>query len=120
MNQTLEVLAVRYSQWLRKIALPHWYGRYNPTAPRLDVAILLGQQRFFMEEIASDIHHLLENVHQSGSHEINELYEVQVLERVWTQQFQGRNLDQSLRLEALSLKDCEVCSHKGAGRRNFS
>jgi transposase len=118
MNQALEVLAVRFPQWLRKIALPHWYGRYNPTVPRLDVAILLGQQRFLMEEIASDIHHLLAKAHQSDLREISELYEIQVLDRVWAQQFQVLNQSQSNRLETLSIKDCEVCSHAGTERRH--
>lgn len=117
MNQALEVLAARFPQWLRKIALPHWYGRYNPTVPRLDVAILLGQQRFLIEEIASDIHHLLEKVDQSGSREISELPEVKLLEQVWLQQFQTLNQTRTDRLETLSLRDCELCSHKEAGRR---
>jgi transposase len=118
MNQALEVLAVRCPQWLRKIALPHWYGRYNPTVPRLDVAILLGQQRFLMEEIASDIHHLLEKVHQSGSGEIRELHEVKVLNRVRSQLFQVTGQSQNNRLEAMNIKDCDFCFHDGAeGRR---
>jgi transposase-like protein DUF772 len=117
MNQALEVLAVRFPQWLRKIAQPHWYGRYNPTVPRLDVAILLGQQQFLMEEIASDIHHLLEKVDQSGSREICELPEVKVLNWVWSQLSQVANQAQNNRLEALSIRDCGFCFHEGAGGR---
>lgn len=118
MNQALEVLAVRFPQWLRKMTLSHWYGRYNPTAPRLDVAILLGQQRFLLEEIASDINHLLEKIHRSGSREIRELYEIQVLQQIWTQQFQVLGESQSTRPETLSSKDCESCPQKGTGRRH--
>jgi hypothetical protein len=117
MHQALEILAVRFPQWLRKIALPHWYGRYNPTLPRLDVAILLGQQRFFMEEIASDIHHLLEKVRQSGSCEIGGLAEIKVLEQVWSRQFQALNQATTDRPEILRLSNCDVCLHKGAGGR---
>ena len=119
MNQALEVLAVRFPQWLRKIALPHWYGRYNPTVHRLDVAILLGQQRFLMEEIASDIHHLLEKVDQSGSREISELHEVKVLNRVWTQMFPVTDQAPNHRLESLSIRDCDFCFHDGAGGRHY-
>jgi transposase len=117
MNQALEVLAVRYPQWLRKIALPHWYGRYNPTIPRLDVAILFGEQRFLMEEIASDINHLLQKVYQSGSPEMNQFYEFRVLEQVWTQQFELLNQPVRDRPETLLSNDCEVCFHNEAGRR---
>lgn len=120
MNQALEVLAVRFPQWLRKIALPHWYGRYNPTVPRLDVAILLGQQRFLMEEIGSDIHHLLEKVDQSGSREICELHEVKVLNQVWSHLFHTTNQTQKKRLEALSIRDCDFCFYEGAGGRQHT
>lgn len=116
MYQALQVLAARFPQWLRKITLPHWYGRYNPTILRLDVAILPGQKRFLMEEIASDIHHLLEKVRQSGSQEISELREVWVLDQVWRQQFQVPVQAGTDRLETLNSKDCEVCSHNGARR----
>jgi transposase len=119
-SEALEVLAVRHPEWLRKIALPHWYGRYNPTIPRLEVALLLGQQRFLMEEIASDIHQLLEKVHQSGSPELRQLQEVQVLERIWLQQFQALDQADTGQLEALSLKDCHLCFHSGVGRRHHT
>ena len=120
MNQALEVLAVGFPQWLRKIALPHWYGRYNPTVPRLDVAILLGQQRFLMEEISSDIHHLLEKVNQSGSREICELHEVKVLNQVWSHLFYATNQAQKNRLGALSIRDCGFCFQEGAGGRQYT
>lgn len=117
MHQTLEILAVRFPDWLRKITLPHWYGRYNHVTPRLEVAILLGQQRFLMEEIGSDICHLLEKIHQSGLKELEELYEVNVLNQVWVQQFKTPNLTQNYWPENLNLKDCHTCACRGAGRR---
>lgn len=117
MNRALEVLAVQFPQWLRKNALPHWYGRYNPSVPRSDVPILLGQQRFLMEEIVSDIHHLLEKVHQSGSREMNELHEIQVLDRIWPRQFRSMAPQGDKQLEILSPKDCDLCFQREAGRR---
>jgi transposase len=86
MHQALEVLAVRFPEWLRKTALPHWYGRYNHATPRLEVAPLLGQQQFLMEEIEADIHHLLEKIQQSGSPELDGLPEVKVLHQIWSQE----------------------------------
>lgn len=117
MNQVLEVLAARFPGWLRKIALPHWYGRYNHVTPRLEVAMLLGQQRFLIEEIGADIHHLLEKVRQSGSRELQELQEVRALNQLWLQQFKGLDSKQSLWPETLNLKDCDTCAYRGAGRR---
>lgn len=115
MNRVLEILAARFPQWLRTIALPHWYGRYNPAIGKFDGTILPGQQRFFMEEIGSDIQHLLEKARQSGLREISELHEVRLLEQVWLQQLQTLEPLQPDWLELLSHKDCENCSQRGAG-----
>ncbi len=116
MNQVLETLAAKFPDWLRKMALPHWYGRYNRAIPRLEVAILLGQQRFLLEEIGADIHHLLEKVHQSGSRELAELQEIKELDQLWTQQFKAPNLTSDSWRE--NFKDCNTCAYRGAGRRH--
>ena len=121
MNQALEALAAKFPQWLRQIALPHWYGRYNPATLRLHVAVLLGQQRFLMEEICSDIHYLLEKVPQSGSQELSGLLQINVLERICLKQCQTLKKKQPDLLESLSLEDCNSCPHRadeGGGRRN--
>ena len=118
MNEMLEILAARFPDWLRKTALPHWYGRYNRTTPRLEMAILLGQQQFLMEEIGGDIHHLLEKIHQSGSRELDELHEVEALDQVWLQQFKEPKSAPNHWPENLNLKDCNTCAYKGTGRRH--
>jgi len=118
MNQVLEVLAARFPDWLRKVALPHWYGRYSRATPRLEVAILLGQQRFLMEEIGADIHHLLEKIRQSGSRELVELQEVKALNQVWSQQFKVLNAVPNHWPENLNMQDCSTCAYRGAGRRH--
>lgn len=118
MNQALEILAARSPEWLRKIALPHWYGRYNRAMPRLEVAVLLGQQRFLMEEIGADIHHLLEKIRQSGSRELGELHEVHALGQVWSLQFTESNRAPNDLSKNLNLRDCSTCAYRGAGRRH--
>jgi hypothetical protein len=117
MNQVLEILAARFPGWLLKTALPHWYGRYNRAIPRLEVALLLGQQQFLMEEIGTDIHHLLEKIHQSDSPEIGELHEVKTLDQVWSQQFQALNLTDQF---PESMRDCNTCAYGGGGRRHYT
>jgi hypothetical protein len=116
MHQALEVLAFQFPEWLRKATLPHWYGRYNRATPRLEVAMLLGQQRFLMEEIGADIHHLLHEAHRSGSPELNELHEIKVLDQLWTQQFQTPYLNHWP--EKLTLDHCHRCPYKAGGRRS--
>jgi len=117
MQQALEILAAKFPSWLRKVALPHWYGRYNHITPRLEVAVLLGQQRFLMDEIGADIHHLLEKIYQSGSHELSELHEVKTLDQLWSQQFKTLNFSTNYRPENLNLKDCDTCTYRSTGRR---
>jgi transposase len=117
MNRALEVLAVQFPHWLRKNALPHWYGRYNPSVPRLDVPIVPGQQQLLMEGIGSDIQQLLEKVHQSGLREVNALHELRALDRMCSQPFQGVNREGEIQLETLSSKDCNLCFYREAGRR---
>jgi transposase len=117
MQQTLEVLAARFPEWLRKIALPHWYGRYNPAVPLVDAARRIAQREFLMEEITSDIHHLLEKVGRSGLPEISQLAEVKALQQVWLPQAQRFGQAASDRQELLSHKLCEDCSYAGAGWR---
>ena len=114
MNRVLEVLAARFPQWLRTIALPHWYGRYNPSLTKFDGSVLPHQQRSFLEEIGSDIQHLLERVHQSGSQEIGELYEIRLLEQVWLQQVETLKNDSP---KLFKNQNCKNCSLKTAGGR---
>ena len=86
MSQMLEVLAVRFPDWLRKVSLPHWYGRYNHVPANLEAGSWPGQPEFSMEEIAADIDHLLDEIHRSSPLGISELQEVRALERIWKQQ----------------------------------
>ena len=116
MNQVLEILATRFPDWLRKMALPHWYGRYNRAIPRLEVAILLGQQRFLMEEIGADIHHLLRKIHQSGSREMTELHEVKMLDQLWAQQFKVLDPASNDWHENSKSRICNTCAY-GGGKR---
>lgn len=90
MNDALAVLAAQFPDWLRRTALPHWYSRYNSATPRLEVALLLGQQRFFMEETRADIHHLLEEIKRSGTQEMSDIHEVKLLEQIWSRQLLNR------------------------------
>jgi hypothetical protein len=112
MHQALEMLAFGFPEWLRKVTLPHWYGRYSSATPRLDLAVLPGKQQFLMEEIAADIHYLLIEVHRSGSGKIRELHEIKVLNQLWTQQ-----LHFTAWPEKLTVDHCKVCPYK-AGRRS--
>ncbi len=108
LREVLEVLAGRFPEWLRKVTLPHWYGRYSHTTPGFEAGNLPDQQEFFMEEIAADIDHLLDEIHRSSPPEISELQEVRALEHAWKQQVKKLLADKH---ETLKPKDCASCVH---------
>ena len=105
-RQVLEVLAVRFPEWLRKIALPNWYGRYNHKTPGLEAGNWSNPPEFSMEEIAADIDHLLDEVHRSSAPEVSKLKEIKALERVWNQPI--KNL-LTHKHEPMKPKDCASC-----------
>lgn len=111
MNDALAVLAAQFPDWLRRSALPHWYSRYNHAMPRLEVALLLGQQRFFIEETRADIHHLLDEIHRSGPPEMSELHEVKMLDQIWSRQLlnqcQFEEVGNGVRLQ---VTNCPACT----------
>lgn len=106
MSQMLEVLAVRFPDWLRKVTLPHWYGRYNHTMPGFKTGNQPHHTEASMEEIAADIDHLLDEIHRSSPPRISELQEVRALERIWQQQIKRPLIDKH---ETLNPKDCASC-----------
>jgi transposase len=108
MSHMLEILAVRFPEWLRKVTLPHWYGRYNHKIAGFETANWPDQQEFSMEEIATDIDHLLDEIHRSSPLGISELKEVKALERVWEQQIR-KSLTK--KHEMLKPIDCASCVH---------
>jgi len=108
MSQMLEILAVRFPEWLRKVTLPHWYGRYNHIIAGFEAANWPDQQEFSMEEIAADIDHLLDEIHRSSPLGISEIQEVRTLERIWKQQIKKPLTDKH---EILNPNDCATCVH---------
>ena len=109
MCQTLEIVAGKYPQWLRKVALSHWYGRYNRLSPGQAATLSLCGQENPMEAIGADIHYLITQMIQSGTREMNELPEVKSLYRVWIVQFDKWNRPQTDKGTGLTLKDCAAC-----------
>jgi transposase len=107
-RQTLEVLAVRFPEWLRKTTLPQWYGRYNQTTLGFEAGNWPDQQESSMDEVTADIDHLLNEIHRSRMPEIGALQEVKVLGLFWKQQIKKLLNDKH---ETLYPKDCASCAH---------
>jgi transposase len=108
MSRMLEVLAVRFPDWLRKVTLPHWYGRYNHTMRGFKTGNQPYHNEASMEEIAADIDHLLDEIHRSSPLAVCELQEVRAVERIWKQRIKRPLIDKH---ETLNPNDCKSCVH---------
>lgn len=86
--QAIEALAFRYPLWLKRVAQPHWYGRYNHIARGAALTAAPRRQELSIQEIDADIHHLLTAAGHSAPLGIGELPEIRNLECLWKLQFE--------------------------------
>jgi hypothetical protein len=111
MQQALGALAATHPVWLRQIALPHWYGRFNYLSSGSKPSESMRQNELSMEELGADIHHLLKEVHRSNFHEINEIQEIKALHRIWERQFEKRGVALSAQSRTSEWITCDSCSY---------
>jgi transposase len=109
MSQAIEILVRRFPDWLRKIARPHWYGRYNQTAPSFDASASLNRHELSIQAIGADLEYLLEAAHASGCAEIYELPEIKRLEQVRSWQSRKPNMLSDAMGGLLTHDDCDFC-----------
>lgn len=86
--QALGALAIKYPEWLRQIALPHWYGRFSALSRNSNPPSSMRQQEFTMQKLGTDIQHLLEEVQQSNLDGIEEIQEIRRLQHIWERQYE--------------------------------
>jgi transposase len=111
MQQTLGALAVNHPVWLRQIALPHWYGRFNNLSSGSKPGESVREYELSMEELGADIHHLLEEVHRSNFGEISEMREIKALHRIWEQQFENGGGALSAQSGTSKWINCDSCRY---------
>jgi len=85
MLRCIEALSANNFDWLRQIALPHWYARYGHSGIMVGSGFSIQQKDLTLEDVAGDIHHLLQEASRSPSLEINELQEIRTLRNIWGQ-----------------------------------
>jgi hypothetical protein len=87
MLQALESMAIANTEWLRHVARPHWYVRYN----RRSKIHLWPNNRETWEAgvlaIGADIRYLLAEIDKSKLSILTSLPEVQLLKQAWQEQF---------------------------------
>lgn len=101
MLHCMEALSANHFSWLRQIALPHWYQRYNRSIVVNSSNPSLGRQELTREDIQGDIQHLLYAVQESHLQDIMEVREIQDLSLTW----------QHLTNTA-SIPDCDHCTKR--------
>jgi hypothetical protein len=109
-HRTLEVLAVRFPEWLKKIVPPQWYGRYTNLASMS----LVGNEEKLIEAGIADINHLLQQIHRFGTPALEELEEVCVLGRISSQYIQKQSRELKNDKNTASSRYCNFCPHKAA------
>jgi hypothetical protein len=107
MNSAVEALAASHPEWLRTIALPHWYRRYyykrtSGHFPRASKDIIAS-----IQSIGEDGRHLLETAEKSENPILMKLPEIRTLQQEWQSQFKKEN-DQ---LES-HFQNCSNCGNR--------
>ena len=85
MLRSMEALSANHFNWLRQIALPHWYQRYNRSVVFVGSENSIRKQELTREDIQGDIQHLLYEIRASNSSEIMEMPETKNLSLIWEQ-----------------------------------
>jgi hypothetical protein len=95
---SMEALSANYFNWLRRVALPHWYQRYNRSLIVITSENPTRKQDPTREDIQKDIQHLLCEIRASNSREIMEMQETKNLNFI-LEQLSDSN----------SMKNCNHC-----------
>ena len=98
MLRSMEALSANHFNWLRQIALPHWYQRYNRSMVFVTSDSSIRKQELTREDIQGDIQHLLHEIRESNSSEIMEMPETRNLSLIWEQL-----------TDAQTMKNCNHC-----------
>lgn len=105
MNNAIEATAASQPEWLRSIALPHWYERYYRKSGSMRIPNMSQQIESLVQIIGEDGAHLLNVIDNSGPPALAGLPEIRVLRRQWQWQFES---DGSGRVK-FRATNCEHC-----------
>lgn len=82
---SMEALSANHFNWLRGIALPHWYQRYNRSLAAASSDGSIRKQEVTRDEILGDIQHLLYEIWKSNSRDLMQMRETKKLNQIWQQ-----------------------------------
>ncbi len=91
MNSAVEALAASHPEWLRSIALPHWYRRYYYKQTSGHFSRVSKNIAASFQSIREDGRHLLEIAEKSENPDLLQLPEIRALCQEWQSQFEKDN-----------------------------
>jgi hypothetical protein len=91
MSRCIEALSANYFHWLRQIAFPYWYERYNRSCVAAGTGPLVQQKELTLDDLTADIQHLLQEASRSRTAEINEIQEIKELRHMWGQMSRNKS-----------------------------
>ena len=109
MYEALGAVASKSSNWLRRVALPHWYGKFGHLSSDSNQPMTMSQQELAIQKLGVDIHYLLEEVRRSNLSDINEMQEIQVLQQIWELQYKKLSHELPKQIESYKHPGCEAC-----------
>jgi transposase len=112
MYQALGTLASKYPEWLRQIALPHWYGKFRDLSSATNSLASMRQQELAMQKLGADIQHLLEEVGRSNLSGIKEIQEIRWLQHIWERQYEKPALRLHGHEETSVQVICDACFNR--------
>ncbi len=101
MHRSIEALSANHFNWLRRIALPFWYQRYNRSLVVTSQDASIRKRELTREDVQGDIQHLFYEIHESNSRNIMEMHEIKELNLIWEQLTDSK-----------STKNCNHCINR--------
>lgn len=86
-SQALNILAVRFPEWVGRINLPHWYARYGNNSKLEPLGLKHSAREDLAQSIGRDGAHLLKAISVSSISGVEDMREINILQRIWQEQF---------------------------------
>ncbi len=116
MYRALETLAVTNPEWLRRIAIPYWYDRYNRQRKSSPLPITDPKWNSRVIQVGVDIRYLLGEIDKSNQASLASLKEIKEIRRIWNEQFMlapaEKDAHQSVRWGLTRCASCQMLSEE--------
>lgn len=103
-SNAVEALAADHPEWLRTIALPHWYKRYYYGQNTLRTSRITKNVESMFHSVGEDGQHLIKAVEESEVTNLMKLPEIQTLCNEWRYQFELEG--EQLKLRSINCSNC--------------